>query len=269
MFAGEHINTSENRAVAHIALRLPPGEIAHNRRRRRGRAGARSAAPMGEFSDAVRSGEWRGATGERIRTVVNIGIGGSDLGPVMVHRRCGTTRCRDRCRFVSMSIRPIWSPPWTDSIPRQRCSSLPPKRFSTLETLTNATAARRWLVAALVPGAVAKHFVAVSTNAERVAEFGIDTANMFGFWDWVGGRYSVDSAIGLSVMVTIGKERFAEFLAGMHTVDRHFATAPLEQNAPVLLGLLGVGTRISSVRNPVRCCPIRMIWRASRPICSS
>ncbi|WP_328406370.1 glucose-6-phosphate isomerase [Nocardia sp. NBC_00403] len=241
MFRGAHINTSENRAVEHIALRLPAGESlivddadavaeVHEVLRR-----------MGEFTDSLRSGEWRGATGERITTVVNIGIGGSDLGPEMVHR--ALRHYADAgigARFVS-NVDPADLVAKLDGLdPATTLFIVASKTFSTLETLTNATAARRWLVAALGADAVAQHFVAVSTNAERVAEFGIDTANMFGFWDWVGGRYSVDSAIGLSVMATIGKERFGEFLAGMHAVDQHFATAPLAANGPVLLGLLGV-----------------------------
>jgi glucose-6-phosphate isomerase len=241
MFGGEHINTSEDRAVGHVALRLPEGA-------RMTIDGADAGAEvhevlrrMGEFADALRSGAWRGATGERITTVVNIGIGGSDLGPVMVHQ--ALRHYADAgigARFVS-NVDPADLVATLHGLdPATTLFIVASKTFSTLETLTNATAARRWLVAALGEDAVAKHFVAVSTNAERVAKFGIDTENMFGFWDWVGGRYSVDSAIGLSVMATIGKERFAEFLAGMHAVDRHFAEAPLEENAPVLLGMLGV-----------------------------
>lgn len=241
MFRGDHINTSENRAVGHVALRAPEGE-------RREIDGTDATAEvhevlrrMGAFTDAVRSGEWRGATGERIRTVVNIGIGGSDLGPVMVHR--ALRHYADAgidARFVSNVDPADLVAELAGLDPATTLFVVASKTFSTLETLTNATAARRWLTGALGEDAVARHFVAVSTNAERVAEFGIDTANMFGFWDWVGGRYSVDSAIGLSVMAAVGKERFAEFLAGMHAVDRHFATAPLEANAPVLLALLGV-----------------------------
>lgn len=241
MFAGEHINTSEDRAVGHIALRLPVGDQleidgtdadaeVHEVLRR-----------MGEFADAVRSGKWLGATGERIRTVVNIGIGGSDLGPDMVYRALRHyTDPELEARFVSNVDPADLVATLTGLDPASTLFIVASKTFSTLETLTNATAARRWLVDALGADAVASHFVAVSTNAERVAEFGIDTANMFGFWDWVGGRYSVDSAIGLAVMVTIGKEQFGEFLGGMHAVDRHFATAPLAENGPVLLALLGV-----------------------------
>jgi glucose-6-phosphate isomerase len=241
MYRGAHINTSEDRAVGHIALRLPEGETMIIDGVDAGAEVHRVLRRMGEFTDALRSGAWRGATGERITTVVNIGIGGSDLGPVMVHQ--ALRHYEDAgigAEFVS-NVDPADLVAKLDGLdPATTLFIVASKTFSTLETLTNATAARRWLVAALGEDAVAKHFVAVSTNAERVAKFGIDTENMFGFWDWVGGRYSVASAIGLSVMATIGKERFAEFLAGMHAVDRHFAEAPLEANAPVLLGLLGV-----------------------------
>ncbi|MEU2034838.1 glucose-6-phosphate isomerase [Nocardia amamiensis] len=241
MYRGEHINTSEDRAVGHIALRLPKGESRIIDGVEAGAEVHEVLRRMGEFTDALRSGTWRGATGERIKTVVNIGIGGSDLGPVMVHQALRHyVDAGIGARFVS-NVDPADLLAKLDGLdPATTLFVVASKTFSTLETLTNATAARRWLVAALGEDAVAKHFVAVSTNAERVAQFGIDTDNMFGFWDWVGGRYSVASAIGLSVMATVGKERFAEFLAGMHTVDRHFATAPLEANAPVLLGLLGV-----------------------------
>lgn len=241
MFAGAHINTSEDRAVAHIALRAPEGESVVVDGADAGAEVHEVLRRMGEFTDAVRAGEWRGATGARIETVVNIGIGGSDLGPAMVYQALRHYVDADvAARFVS-NVDPADLVAKLDGLdPATTLFIVASKTFSTLETLTNATAARRWLVAALGEDAVAKHFVAVSTNAERVAEFGIDTANMFGFWDWVGGRYSVDSAIGLAVMAAIGKQRFAEFLAGMHAVDEHFAQAPLDANAPVLLGLLGV-----------------------------
>ncbi|WP_280469455.1 glucose-6-phosphate isomerase [Nocardia brasiliensis] len=241
MFAGAHINTSEDRAVAHIALRAPAGESVVVDGADAGAEVHEVLRRMGEFTDAVRAGQWRGATGARIETVVNIGIGGSDLGPVMVYQALRNyVDAGVAARFVS-NVDPADLVAKLDGLdPATTLFIVASKTFSTLETLTNATAARRWLVAALGEDAVAKHFVAVSTNAERVAEFGIDTANMFGFWDWVGGRYSVDSAIGLAVMAAIGKERFAEFLAGMHAVDEHFAQAPLDANAPVLLGLLGV-----------------------------
>ncbi|TRW82039.1 glucose-6-phosphate isomerase [Mycolicibacterium sp. 018/SC-01/001] len=241
MFSGEHINTSEDRAVLHTALRLPRGaELSVD--------GQDVVADvhevldrMGEFTDRLRSGEWRGATGEQIRTVVNIGIGGSDLGPVMVYQALRHyVDAGISARFVS-NVDPTDLVAKLDGLdPATTLFIVASKTFSTLETLTNATAARRWLTDALGDDAVSKHFVAVSTNAKLVDEFGIDTENMFGFWDWVGGRYSVDSAIGLSVMAAIGKERFAEFLAGFHLVDEHFRTAPLEDNAPVLLGLIGL-----------------------------
>ncbi|MBF6172683.1 glucose-6-phosphate isomerase [Nocardia blacklockiae] len=241
MFAGEHINTSEDRAVGHVALRLPTGTSMTIDGADAGAEVHEVLRRMGDFTDALRSGRWRGATGERIHTVVNIGIGGSDLGPVMVHQALRHyADAGIAARFVSNIDPADLTAKLSGLDPATTLFIVASKTFSTLETLTNATAARRWLVAALGEDAVAKHFVAVSTNAERVSAFGIDTANMFGFWDWVGGRYSVDSAIGLSVMATIGKERFAEFLAGMHSVDEHFRTAPLASNAPVLLGLLGV-----------------------------
>jgi len=241
MFSGVHINTSEDRAVLHTALRLPKdAQLTVD--------GQDVVADvhevldsMGEFTDKIRSGEWTGATGERITTVVNIGIGGSDLGPVMVYQALRHyADAGVSARFVS-NVDPADLVAKLDGLdPASTLFIVASKTFSTLETLTNATAARRWLTDALGQDAVSKHFVAVSTNEKLVDEFGIDTANMFGFWDWVGGRYSVDSAIGLSVMAVIGKERFAEFLAGFHIVDEHFRTTPLEANAPALLGLIGL-----------------------------
>lgn len=241
MFSGVHINTSEDRAVLHTALRLPR-DAALTVDGQDVVADVHEVLDrMGEFTDRLRSGEWRGATGERITTVVNIGIGGSDLGPVMVYQALRHyVDAGISARFVS-NVDPADLVAKLDGLdPATTLFVIASKTFSTLETLTNATAARRWLTDALGDAAVAKHFVAVSTNAKLVDEFGIDTENMFGFWDWVGGRYSVDSAIGLSVMAAIGKERFAEFLAGFHLVDEHFRTAPLEANAPVLLGLIGL-----------------------------
>ena len=241
MFAGEHINTSENRAVLHTALRLPEGATL--------RVDGQDVVAdvhtvldaMGDFTDRLRTGEWTGATGKRIETVVNIGIGGSDLGPAMAYQALrhyadgGIT-----ARFVS-NVDPADLVAKLDGLdPATTLFIVASKTFTTLETLTNATAARRWLTETLGEDAVAKHFVAVSTNKKLVEEFGIDSANMFGFWDWVGGRYSVDSAIGLALMAVIGREAFADFLSGFHIVDTHFATAPLESNAPVLLGLIGL-----------------------------
>jgi glucose-6-phosphate isomerase len=241
MFSGVHINTSENRAVLHTALRDPVGvelmvdgqnvvEDVHA-----------VLDKMGDFTDRLRSGEWTGATGERIKTVVNIGIGGSDLGPVMVYDALRHyADAGISARFVS-NVDPADLVAKLDGLdPATTLFIVASKTFSTLETLTNATAARRWLTDALGDAAVAKHFVAVSTNKKLVDDFGINTDNMFGFWDWVGGRYSVDSAIGLSVMAAIGRERFADFLAGFHIVDEHFRTAPLDANAPALLGLIGL-----------------------------
>ncbi|WP_163749043.1 glucose-6-phosphate isomerase [Mycolicibacterium helvum] len=241
MLAGEHINTSEDRAVLHTALRLPRDtELVVD--------GQNVVADvhevldaMGDFTDRLRNGDWTGATGERIRCVVNIGIGGSDLGPVMVYqalRHYGDAGIS--ARFIS-NVDPADLVATLDGLdPATTLFIIASKTFSTLETLTNATAARRWLTDSLGDAAVSKHFVAVSTNSTLVDAFGINTDNMFGFWDWVGGRYSVDSAIGLSVMAVIGREAFADFLSGFHLVDRHFATAPLESNAPALLGLIGL-----------------------------
>ncbi|OBI81977.1 glucose-6-phosphate isomerase [Mycobacterium sp. E740] len=241
MFAGAHINTSENRAVLHTALRLPRDADLHVDGRDVVADVHDVLDKMGAFTDRLRSGEWTGATGERIATVVNIGIGGSDLGPAMV--TLGLRHYADAgisARFVS-NVDPADLVAKLDGLdPATTLFIVASKTFSTLETLTNATAARRWLTDALGDAAVAKHFVAVSTNKKLVDDFGINTENMFGFWDWVGGRYSVDSAIGLSVMAVIGLERFGEFLSGFHIVDEHFRTAPLEANVPVLLGLIGL-----------------------------
>ncbi len=241
MYAGQHINTSEDRAVLHTALRLPrDAQLTVDGQDVVADVHAVLDA-MGEFTDRLRSGAWTGATGKRIETVVNIGIGGSDLGPAMAY--AALRHYADAgiaARFVS-NVDPADLVAKLDGLdPATTLFVVASKTFTTLETLTNATAARRWLTGALGDDAVAKHFVAVSTNKKLVEEFGIDSANMFGFWDWVGGRYSVDSAIGLSLMAVIGKEAFADFLAGFHIVDTHFATAPLEANAPALLGLIGL-----------------------------
>ena len=241
MFAGVHINTSEDRAVLHTALRLPRGAQLEVDGQNVVADVHEVLDAMGAFTDRLRSGEWTGATGERIKTVVNIGIGGSDLGPVMVYQALRHyADAGISARFVS-NVDPADLVAKLDGLdPATTLFVIASKTFTTLETLTNATAARRWLTDALGDTAVSKHFVAVSTNAKLVDDFGIDTDNMFGFWDWVGGRYSVDSAIGLSVMAVVGKERFAEFLAGFHIVDEHFRTTPLEANAPALLGLIGL-----------------------------
>ena len=243
MFAGEHINTSEDRAVLHTALRLP-------RSARLVVDGQDVVADvhavlerMGDFARRVRSGDWRGHTGEPIRTVVNIGIGGSDLGPVMAYEALAPWRDAGiACRFISNIDPTDLSLTLADLDPASTLFVVASKTFSTLETLTNARQARAWLLSGLGDdqAAVAKHFVAVSTNAKLVAEFGIDTDTMFGFWDWVGGRYSFDSAVGLSLMLAVGPDAFGEMLAGFHVVDEHFRTTPIEQNVPALLGLLNV-----------------------------
>ncbi|MDW3220142.1 MAG: glucose-6-phosphate isomerase [Acidimicrobiales bacterium] len=246
MLRGERINTTEDRAVLHTALRAPEDRVievdgsSHN---------VVSAVhdvlrKMTAFSDRVRDGDWVGHTGAAIETVVNIGIGGSDLGPVMAYEALAAHRHpRIRCRFVSNVDGSDIAAALADLDPATTLFVISSKTFTTVETLTNARSARGWLTAALGDEAVAKHFVAVSTNDVEVAAFGIDTNNMFGFWDWVGGRYSVDSAIGLSLMLAIGAEAFQEFLAGFRTVDEHFATAPLDRNVPALLGLIEVWYR--------------------------
>ena len=241
MFDGTHINVSEDRAVLHTALRLPRDASLTVDGQNVVADVHEVLDRMGDFTDRLRSGEWTGATGKRISTVVNIGIGGSDLGPVMVYQALRHyADAGISARFVSNVDPADLIATLTDLDPATTLFIVASKTFSTLETLTNATAARRWLTDALGDDAVAKHFVAVSTNKEKVDEFGIDTDNMFGFWDWVGGRYSIDSAIGLSVMAAIGREAFADFLSGFHIVDEHFRTAPLESNAPALLGLIGL-----------------------------
>jgi glucose-6-phosphate isomerase len=241
MFDGTHINVSEDRAVLHTALRLPRDASLTVDGQNVVADVHEVLDRMGDFTDRLRSGEWTGATGKRISTVVNIGIGGSDLGPVMVYQALRHyADAGVSARFVSNVDPADLIAKLADLDPATTLFIIASKTFTTLETLTNATAARRWLTDALGDDAVAKHFVAVSTNKKLVDEFGIDTANMFGFWDWVGGRYSVDSAIGLSVMAVIGREAFADFLSGFHIVDEHFRTAPLESNAPALLGLIGL-----------------------------
>ena len=245
MFAGEHINVSEDRAVLHIALRLP-------REATLVVDGADVVAEvhavldrMAAFATTVRDGEWRGFTGKRIRTVVNIGIGGSDLGPVMAYEALRHYSDRDMTfRFVSNVDSTDFVEATRDLDPAETMFIISSKTFTTLETMTNATSARDWLLAALGDdAAIARHFVAVSTNADAVAAFGIDTDNMFGFWDWVGGRYSMDSAIGLSTMLAVGPENFQAMLDGFHAMDEHFRTAPLERNLPVLMGMLAVWNR--------------------------
>ena len=243
MFRGEKINVTEKRAVLHVALRTPKGTSIF--------VDGEDVVPavhevldrMAAFSNRVRSGEWKGHTGKRIRNVVNVGIGGSDLGPVMAYEALKHFRDRSMTfRFVSNVDGTDFAEAVIDLDPAETLFIISSKTFTTLETITNAQSARAWLVNGLGghESAVAKHFVAVSTNAEGVGKFGIDTANMFGFWDWVGGRYSMDSAIGLATMLAIGPENFRAMLDGFHQMDEHFRTTPFERNIPVLLGLLGL-----------------------------
>ncbi|MFE3768966.1 glucose-6-phosphate isomerase [Streptomyces sp. NPDC059122] len=243
MFRGEKINITEHRSVLHTALRAPGSAVIATDGENVVPAVQHVLTRMSTFADRVRSGNWKGHTGRRIKTVVNIGIGGSDLGPAMAYEALRAYTHRDmQFRFVSNVDGADLHEAVRDLDPAETLFIIASKTFTTIETITNATSARDWLLAGLGAGqeAVAKHFVALSTNAEKVAEFGIDTDNMFEFWDWVGGRYSYDSAIGLSLMVAIGPERFREMLAGFHLVDEHFRTAPPEENAPLLLGLLGI-----------------------------
>src|SRR3954469_2190708 len=243
MFSGEHINSAEDRAVLHVALRDPAtsGLVVDGQDVN---ADVHEVlARMASFADRGARGQWGGQTGERIRAVVNIGIGGSDLGPSMAYLALRDYSERSLTfRFVSNIDPTDLFEATRDLDPATTLFIVASKTFTTLETLTNAKEARRWLLDGLGGDekAVAKHFVAVSTNAEKVAEFGIDTANMFGFWDWVGGRYSYTSAIGLSLMVAIGPEHFREMLDGFHTMDEHFRTAPYEENLPALLGLISL-----------------------------
>jgi glucose-6-phosphate isomerase len=242
MFRGDKINVTENRAVLHVALRAP--------RNKRILVDGQDVVPevhavldkMAEFSDRVRRGKWKGYTGKRIRNVVNIGIGGSDLGPVMAYEALRHYSARDLTfRFVSNVDGTDFAEAVRDLDAAETLFIVSSKTFTTLETMTNAHTARAWALAALQDdAAVARHFVAVSTNSSEVSKFGIDTAKMFGFWDWVGGRYSMDSAIGLSTMLAIGPENFRRLLTGFHEMDEHFRSAPFEKNLPVLMGLLGI-----------------------------
>lgn len=243
MFRGEKINTTEDRAVLHTALRAPRDAVIEVDGENVVPAVHAVLDKMAAFSDRIRSGEWTGHTGKPIKNVVNIGIGGSDLGPAMAYEVLRSFTDRSLTfRFVSNVDGADLHEAVRDLDPAETLFIIASKTFTTIETITNATSARDWLLTGLRAGqeAVAKHFVALSTNAGKVADFGIDTANMFEFWDWVGGRYSYDSAIGLSLMIAIGPDRFREMLDGFHLVDEHFRTAPAEENAPLLLGLLGV-----------------------------
>ena len=242
MFRGEKINVTEKRAVLHVALRAPKGQEIF--------ADGVDVVPqvhavldkMAVFSNIVRSGEWKGYTGKPIRNVINIGIGGSDLGPVMAYEALRHYSQRDlNFRFVSNVDGTDIAEATRDLDAAETLFILSSKTFTTLETMTNAHTARAWALETLKhSAAIARHFVAVSTNAEEVEKFGIDTANMFGFWDWVGGRYSMDSAIGLSTMIAIGPDNFRHLLNGFHEMDVHFRTAPFERNLPVLMGLLAI-----------------------------
>ncbi len=243
MFTGEHINSTEDRSVLHTALRLPKGsELVVDGQDVVSDVHA-VLDHMGRFATSVRDGEWKGHTGKEITTVINIGIGGSDLGPLMAYRALEASRHeRIECRFVSNVDGSHLHQALQGADPETTLFIVASKTFTTLETLANAHSARSWLLENLGgdESAIAKHFVALSTNAEGVGAFGIDTANMFEFWDWVGGRYSMDSAIGLSIMLAVGPDSFAEMLAGFHAMDIHFRTAPLAENVPALLGLIGV-----------------------------
>ena len=245
MFRGEHINVSENRAVLHVALRMPATASLTVDGQDVVADVHAVLARMRQFADRVRSGEFKGFTGKPIRNVINIGIGGSDLGPVMAYEALRYYSTRDiTFRFVSNVDSTDFAEAVRDLAADETLFIVSSKTFGTLETLANANSARDWVVSGLGSSdAVANHFVAVSTNAERVQAFGIDTANMFGFWDWVGGRYSMDSAIGLSTMIALGPDQFDELLAGFHDMDEHFKTAPLESNLPVLMGTLAVWYR--------------------------
>ncbi len=243
MFRGDKINVSEKRAVLHVALRAPKGEKIVVDRQDVVPAVHAVLDKMSAFCDRVRSGDWKGHTGKRIRNVINIGIGGSDLGPVMAYEALRFYSQRDMTfRFVSNVDGTDFAEAVRDLDASETMFIISSKTFTTLETMTNAHTARDWSLAGLGGDetAIAKHFVAVSTNAAEVSKFGIDTANMFEFWDWVGGRYSMDSAIGLSTMMAVGPENFRAMLSGFHQVDEHFRTAPFERNLPVLLGLLAV-----------------------------
>jgi glucose-6-phosphate isomerase len=243
MFSGEKINITEDRAVLHVALRAPRGEVI--------KVDGVDVVPevhkvldaMGVFAERIRNGEWKGFTGKKIKNIVNIGIGGSDLGPVMAYEALRHYSDPELTfRFVSNVDGTDFVEAVRDLDAARTLFIVSSKTFTTLETMTNANSAREWILKELGGNtkAIASHFVAVSTNAAKVSEFGIDTANMFGFWDWVGGRYSMDSAIGLSTMIAIGPKKFSDLLVGFHAMDKHFRTAPLEKNLPVILGLLAV-----------------------------
>ncbi len=271
MFRGEKINLTERRAVLHVALRAPKGEKIL--------VDGQDVVPevhavldkMAAFANRVRSGQWRGHTGKPIKNIINIGIGGSDLGPVMAYEALRFYSDRTRTfRFVSNIDGTDFAETTRDLDAEETLFIISSKTFTTLETMTNAHTARDWALKKLGDEkAVAKHFVAVSTNAKEVAKFGIDTANMFEFWDWVGGRYSYDSAIGLSLMIAIGPEHFREMLAGFHAMDEHFRTTPFEKNLPVLLGLIGIWYNNFLARRPSPFSPTTITSAACRATCNS
>src|SRR3954467_1448133 len=243
MFGGEHINITEDRAVLHVALRAPRGSSITTDGTDVVPEGHAVLDRMSAFAESVRDGRWLGHTGQPIRNVVNIGIGGSGLGPVMAYEALRHYSARELTfRFVSNVDGTDFAEATRDLDPAETLFIVASKTFTTLETMTNARTAREWALAGLggEEAAIARHFVAVSTNAEKVSAFGIDTENMFGFWDWVGGRYSMDSAVGLSTMIAIGADGFRELLAGFHSIDEHFRTTPFERNLPALMGLLAV-----------------------------
>ena len=251
MFSGQKINTTENRAVLHTALRAQADAVIEVDGHNVVPDVQAVLAKMAEFAQKIRSGEWRGHTDKPIKNIINIGIGGSDLGPVMATEALKFYSQRDlHLAFVSNIDGTHLAEAVRGLDPSETLFIVASKTFTTDETMTNAHSARQWLLAGLHDDqAVAKHFVALSTNAEEVSKFGIDTANMFEFWDWVGGRYSLDSAIGLSIMIAIGPDNFRDFLAGMHTIDEHFKTAPLEQNLPVIMALVGIWNGIQGAES--------------------
>jgi len=271
MFAGEKINVTENRAVLHVALRAPESEQIF--------VDGTDVVPevhdvldkMSELAGQVRSGTWKGHTGKRIRNVVNIGIGGSDLGPVMAYEALKYYSQRDLTfRFISNVDGTDFVEATRDLNADETLFVVCSKTFTTLETMTNAHTARAWLLKALRDDkAVARHFVAVSTNTAKVEAFGIDSTNMFGFWDWIGGRYSMDSAIGLSTMIAIGSQEFRAMLSGFHAMDEHFRTAPFERNLPVLMGLLVVWYNAFFDAQTVAVLPYEQYLKRSRPTFSN
>jgi glucose-6-phosphate isomerase len=272
MYRGEHVNRTEDRPALHVALRMPRERSLVVDGRDVVRDVYEVLDRMSDLAERVRSGDWLGHTGKPVRAVVNIGIGGSDLGPAMAYQALRAHSDRGlTLRFVSNVDATDLVESLRDLDPSETLVIVSSKTFTTVETMTNARSVRQWLLDGLRgnEGAIAKHVVAVSTNLEAVEEFGIDPANAFGFWDWVGGRYSMDSAIGLSTMIAIGPDAFHDMLAGFHAVDLHFAEAPLEQNLPALMGSSASGTGTSSEPRRTPSSPTSSTWRGSRPTSSS